>query len=50
MPELPESRRRRFIEEYGLSLDDAAQLTDSRAMADYFEADDASVRQREGGG
>ena len=38
MPELPESRRRRFIEEYGLSLDDAAQLTDSRAMADYFEA------------
>jgi aspartyl-tRNA(Asn)/glutamyl-tRNA(Gln) amidotransferase subunit B len=38
MPELPESRRRRFIEEYGLSVDDAAQLTDSRAMADYFEA------------
>jgi len=38
MPELPESRRRRFIEEHGLSLDDAAQLTDSRAMADYFEA------------
>lgn len=38
MPELPESRRRRFIEEYGLSLDDAAQLTDSRTMANYFEA------------
>ncbi len=38
MPELPESRRRRFIEEYGLSLEDAAQLTDLRAMADYFEA------------
>ena len=38
MPELPEARRRRFIDEYGLSLDDAAQLTDSREMADYFEA------------
>ena len=37
MPELPEPRRRRFIDEYGLSLDDAAQLTDSREMADYFE-------------
>jgi aspartyl-tRNA(Asn)/glutamyl-tRNA(Gln) amidotransferase subunit B len=37
MPELPEARRQRFIERYGLSRDDAAQLTDSRAMADYFE-------------
>ena len=38
MPELPEARRRRFVEEYGLSSDDAAQLIDSRSMADYFEA------------
>ncbi|HSB12106.1 MAG TPA: Asp-tRNA(Asn)/Glu-tRNA(Gln) amidotransferase subunit GatB [Blastocatellia bacterium] len=38
MPELPEARRRRFIEEYGLSFEDSAQLTDSRGMADYFEA------------
>lgn len=37
LPELPEARRRRFIEEYELSRDDAAQLTDSREMADYFE-------------
>jgi aspartyl-tRNA(Asn)/glutamyl-tRNA(Gln) amidotransferase subunit B len=37
MPELPEARRRRFVDEYELSFDDAAQLTDSRAMADYFE-------------
>jgi len=37
LPELPETRRRRFIEEYGLSFDDAAQLTDSRNTADYFE-------------
>jgi aspartyl-tRNA(Asn)/glutamyl-tRNA(Gln) amidotransferase subunit B len=38
MPELPEARRRRFIEAYGLSLEDAALLVDSRAMADYYEA------------
>jgi aspartyl-tRNA(Asn)/glutamyl-tRNA(Gln) amidotransferase subunit B len=37
LPELPETRRRRFIEGYGLSFDDAAQLTDSRNTADYFE-------------
>ena len=37
LPELPEARRHRFVDEYGLSLDDAAQLTDSRNMADYFE-------------
>ncbi|HEX5734623.1 MAG TPA: Asp-tRNA(Asn)/Glu-tRNA(Gln) amidotransferase subunit GatB [Blastocatellia bacterium] len=37
MPELPEARRRRFIEQYEISSDDAAQLTDARAMADYFE-------------
>jgi aspartyl-tRNA(Asn)/glutamyl-tRNA(Gln) amidotransferase subunit B len=38
LPELPEPRRRRFIEAYGLSFDDAALLVDSRAMGDYFEA------------
>ena len=36
-PELPEARRQRFVAEYALSLDDAAQLTDSRGTADYFE-------------
>ena len=38
LPELPEARRHRFVDEYGLSFDDAVQLTDSRNMADYFEA------------
>lgn len=38
MPELPEARRRRMIEEYGLSFNDAAQLTSDRALADYYEA------------
>src|SRR5262245_9310222 len=37
LPELPEPRRHRFVEQYGLSFDDAAQLTDSREMANYFE-------------
>jgi aspartyl-tRNA(Asn)/glutamyl-tRNA(Gln) amidotransferase subunit B len=36
-PELPEARRQRFVDEYALSLDDAAQLTDARGTADYFE-------------
>ncbi|MFP5262972.1 MAG: Asp-tRNA(Asn)/Glu-tRNA(Gln) amidotransferase subunit GatB [Blastocatellia bacterium] len=38
LPELPEARRRRFADEYGLSFEDAAQLTDLRATADYYEA------------
>jgi aspartyl-tRNA(Asn)/glutamyl-tRNA(Gln) amidotransferase subunit B len=38
MPELPDRRRRRFVEQYGLSDYDAGQLTQSRALADYFEA------------
>ncbi|MCA1849958.1 MAG: Asp-tRNA(Asn)/Glu-tRNA(Gln) amidotransferase subunit GatB, partial [Acidobacteria bacterium] len=37
MPELPEARRRRFMDEYGLSYNDAAQLTSERALADYYE-------------
>lgn len=38
LPELPEARRKRFVVEYELSLEDAAQLTDAREIADYFEA------------
>jgi aspartyl-tRNA(Asn)/glutamyl-tRNA(Gln) amidotransferase subunit B len=38
MPELPEARRQRFIEEYALSGYDAGQLIQSRALADYFDA------------
>ena len=38
MPELPEARRRRFVEALGLPEYDAGQLTQSRAVADYFEA------------
>jgi aspartyl-tRNA(Asn)/glutamyl-tRNA(Gln) amidotransferase subunit B len=38
MPELPDARRRRFIAVLGLPAYDAAQLTQSRAQADFFEA------------
>ena len=37
LPELPETKRNRFVTEYGLSLYDADLLTSSRAMADYEE-------------
>jgi aspartyl-tRNA(Asn)/glutamyl-tRNA(Gln) amidotransferase subunit B len=37
MPELPAARRARFAAKFGLSAYDAAVLTDSRALADYFE-------------
>jgi aspartyl-tRNA(Asn)/glutamyl-tRNA(Gln) amidotransferase subunit B len=37
LPELPESRRDRFVAEYNLPLYDANLLTSSKAMADYFE-------------
>jgi len=37
MPELPEAMRERFIRDYGLSEYDASVLTQSKAMADYYE-------------
>ena len=38
MPELPRHRAHRFVEQYGLPEYDATTLTQSQAMADYFEA------------
>ncbi|HYB97412.1 MAG TPA: Asp-tRNA(Asn)/Glu-tRNA(Gln) amidotransferase subunit GatB [Vicinamibacterales bacterium] len=38
LPELPDARRRRFIEQYALPEYDAALLTQTRGVADYFEA------------
>jgi aspartyl-tRNA(Asn)/glutamyl-tRNA(Gln) amidotransferase subunit B len=37
LPELPTQKRHRFVEQYGLGTYDANVLTDSRALADYFE-------------
>ena len=38
LPELPEQRRQRFMDELGLPCYDAEVLTANRALADYFEA------------
>ena len=38
LPELPDVRRNRFIEQYGLSFADASQLTAERSLADYYES------------
>lgn len=37
MPELPDARRKRFMEQYGLSFVDASQLNAERSLADYYE-------------
>ncbi|HEY6377999.1 MAG TPA: Asp-tRNA(Asn)/Glu-tRNA(Gln) amidotransferase subunit GatB [Candidatus Dormibacteraeota bacterium] len=37
LPELPEARAARFVEQYGISLYDAAVLTDTREEADCYE-------------
>jgi aspartyl-tRNA(Asn)/glutamyl-tRNA(Gln) amidotransferase subunit B len=37
LPELPHAKRERFVSEYGLTPYDAALLTASRELADYFE-------------
>lgn len=38
MPELPQSKRERFVTQYEVSAYDAAVLADDKALADYFEA------------
>jgi aspartyl-tRNA(Asn)/glutamyl-tRNA(Gln) amidotransferase subunit B len=37
MPELPEAKRARFMAKYGLTAYDAGVLTDTWALAEYFE-------------
>ena len=43
LAELPEARRRRFVTQYALPEYDAGVLTQSPALADYFEATAALV-------
>ncbi len=38
LPELPDAKKARFVSQYGLGADVAAQLTGNRESADYFEA------------
>ncbi|MFB6090428.1 MAG: Asp-tRNA(Asn)/Glu-tRNA(Gln) amidotransferase subunit GatB, partial [Halobellus sp.] len=37
IPELPDARRERFREEYGLDAESAAKLTSTKEVADFFE-------------
>lgn len=43
LSELPDARRERFVEQYGLAASDAEVLTAGRDTADYFEAVVASL-------
>ena len=38
LPELPESRKERYIKEIGISLKDANAITSTKALSDMFEA------------
>jgi aspartyl-tRNA(Asn)/glutamyl-tRNA(Gln) amidotransferase subunit B len=48
MPELPEERRKRFMDQYGLSFADASQLVAERSLADYYETAADSSRNPRG--
>jgi aspartyl-tRNA(Asn)/glutamyl-tRNA(Gln) amidotransferase subunit B len=37
LPELPEARRQRYMNEAGLSADDARQLVENKEMADFYD-------------
>ncbi len=43
LPELPDDKRHRFIDDYGIKQDDAAILVVSKSMADYFEEASAAA-------
>ncbi len=38
LPELPDAKKARFMDEFGLSRDDAGALTSDKQLADFFEA------------
>jgi aspartyl-tRNA(Asn)/glutamyl-tRNA(Gln) amidotransferase subunit B len=44
LPELPDAKRQRFIDQYAVKADDASLLTSSRALADFFEAAAAATQ------
>ena len=50
LPEMPDVRRRRFAEDFGLPEYDAALLTEERATADYFEAARSALFKHTKGG
>ena len=46
MPELPQARRMRFMEQYALGAYDADILASSRALADYYDALTAATKAK----
>ena len=50
LPEMPDARRDRFVEEMGLPTYDASVLTEERAVADYFEDTLTALFKRTKGG
>jgi aspartyl-tRNA(Asn)/glutamyl-tRNA(Gln) amidotransferase subunit B len=48
MPELPDARRQRFVAAYGIPEYDAGVLTQSAALADYFEQTAAAAGNPKG--
>jgi aspartyl-tRNA(Asn)/glutamyl-tRNA(Gln) amidotransferase subunit B len=46
MPELPDARRKRFMEQYELSFSDASLLVRDRALADFYERAAAASNPR----
>src|SRR5215208_5644876 len=46
MPELPDARRKRFTEQYGLSFNDPSLLVRDKALADYYESAAAASNAR----
>jgi aspartyl-tRNA(Asn)/glutamyl-tRNA(Gln) amidotransferase subunit B len=38
LPELPDAKCQRFVDDFGLSATEAAQLTSNKEVADYFES------------
>ncbi len=46
LPELAVARKRRFADQYGLPAYDAAVLTESRALGDYFERAVAALEKK----
>ncbi|MDX1455819.1 MAG: Asp-tRNA(Asn)/Glu-tRNA(Gln) amidotransferase GatCAB subunit B, partial [Gammaproteobacteria bacterium] len=47
LPELPDAKKHRFMEQFGLSAYDASVLTTSRAMGDFYEAVVKAVGEKE---
>lgn len=50
MPERPEARRKRFVEDIGLPRGAASRLTEERALADFYEETVSQLYKLTGGG